>query len=226
MSFLSGQVGISASPLPIAPYAETLRSRLQEYASGWNPHWLLPLAKNENSPMQSDHEFLLVCEALMDPAGSGGTWRFAIEHLDGRLFLEASDTELGDANRIAMWAVVRGLEALPGPSGVTMLTGNRYVIRSLSENLNRWRSTDFQWEHFGTRLPVSNADLWRRVDRALGIHQVSACCVAAAPNLGRDLGWERPAPTQRTESMPSVTDGLRRWLLAQCGFAPSQTAVA
>lgn len=167
-----------------------------------------------------EHEFLLVCEAKVDPTSSYGTWRFVIEHLDGKPFLDASDVEAGDGNRLALWAIVRGLEALPGPAAVTMLTGSRYVIRSMSDCLPRWRAANFEWEYFGTRLPVSNADLWRRVNRAIEIHQVSACCVAAAPYVGRTRG-RVPNPQQPTAS---VTDGLRRWLLAQCGVGASPGA--
>lgn len=171
-------------------------------------------------PLDLEHEFLLVCEANADPTNSHGTWRFVIEHLDGQPFLDASDVEEGDGNRLALWAIVRGLEALPGPASVTMLTSSRYVIRSMSECLPRWRAANFEWEYFGTRLPVSNADLWRRVDRAFGIHQVSACCVAAAPHLGRNRRTN-PVPQRRAVS---VTDGLRSWLLAQCGVGGTPTA--
>jgi ribonuclease HI len=164
--------------------------------------------------MRSDLEFLLVCEATADPSTGGGLWRFAIEHLDGRPYLEAEDFEQGDSNRLTLWAVVRGLESLPGPSLVTMLTGSRYVIRSVSECLPRWKAANFSWEHFGTRLPVTNDDLWRRVDRALDIHQVSACCVAAAPRLGGQRSQRQPQAT----TTANVTDGLRQWLLGQCGL--------
>lgn len=174
---------------------------------------------------QDPGEFLLVCEAKVDLSGSKGMWSFALEHLDGTPFFEATDEDEGDTNRLALWAVVRGLEALPGPSAVTMLTGSRYIIRSISDCLPRWRSANFQWEHFGTRLPVSNADLWLRVDRALSIHQVSACCVASASRFGQP----RVAENNVNRSTVSVTDGLRRWLLAQCGVvgaAPSSGTLA
>lgn len=169
---------------------------------------------------QAPREFLLVCESSLTShgrSGSAGTWRFAIELLDGTPYLEAADEDEGDTNRLALWAVVRGLEALPGPSSVTMLTGSRYIIRSMSDCLPRWRSANFQWEHFGTRLPVSNADLWRRVDRALSIHRVSACCVASASRYGQPQVTETP----ERRNAASVTDGLRRWLLAQCGVVDS-----
>ncbi|WP_164103265.1 RNase H family protein [Candidatus Laterigemmans baculatus] len=179
-------------------------------------------------------QYLLVCEARLGDSDQLGSWRFVLERLDGQPFLEATDCELGDANRLALLAVVRGLEALPGPAAVTMLSSSRYVIRSLSDSLPRWREAGFMWEHFGQRMEVTNADLWRRVDRALDIHAVSACCVAAAPVVGRRvprLAAAAAAPLRpqgpvvaggtrgadpRHERKGGVTDGLRRWLIGQC----------
>ncbi len=181
--------------------------------------------------MRFNHEFLLVCESSVDPASSGGSWRFVIEHLDGTPFLEASDIEPGDSNRLSLLAVVRGLEALPGPAAVTMLTSSRYVIRSLSDSLPRWRSADFHWEHFGQMLPITNANLWRRIDHALNIHTVSACCVAPPTRVGTADGRRIVPASQQPEGSPeaaasrsdrpdrlsTVSDSLRRWLIAQCG---------
>ena len=150
-------------------------------------------------------QYLLVCEARCGGPDQLGSWRFVLEQLDGQPYLEAFDNEPGDANRLALLAVVRGLEALPGPATVTMLSSSRYVIRSLSDSLPRWREAGFMWEHFGQRLEVTNADLWRRVDRALDIHAVSACCVAAAPVVGRRI--PRHAPLDRRSS-PGRPDRL------------------
>lgn len=179
------------------------------------------MAQDATDHIDPGREFLLVCEAIMNPSGTHGSWKFALEHLDGTPYLDAADFEEGDSNRLALWAVVRGLEALPGPASVTMLTGSRYIIRSMSDCLPRWRAANFQWEYFGTRLPVSNADLWRRVDRAFGIHQVNACCVAAAPHVGRSNNLATKVAMHPSRRNVSVTDGLRRWLLAQCGVTGS-----
>ena len=170
------------------------------------------------------HPFLLVCESTFQTPEADGSWRFLLEELDGTPFLEASETEPGDLNRLSLLAVVRGLEALPGPADVTMLTTSRYVIRSLSENLPRWRESRYCWEHFGQLLPITNADLWQRVDRALEIHNVSACCVApvarqpvARPATAPGVTMPLAQRGGRTESLGSASDSLRRWLIAQCG---------
>ena len=161
------------------------------------PHSGLP--SHQSEAIESD--YLLVCQAhsqtLMD-----GRWRFSLEAADGELVLEAEDEEVGDLNRLTLLAAVRGLEALEGPSAVTLLSNNRYLIRSLSNSLPRWRQNGFRWEHFGRRIDVQHADLWRRIDRALEIHRVQACLVSTClvSHGGTDLS---PLATAGTPSQPA-----------------------
>ncbi|MCC9640922.1 ribonuclease HI [Rhodopirellula sp. JC740] len=122
--------------------------------------------------------FLLVVSAHSTSL-TDGRWQFVIETSDGRPVMEADDQEFGDLNRLSLLAAVRGLEAMDGPSTITLLSHNRYLIRSLTDSLPRWRRSDFVWDHFGRRVEVQHADLWRRVDHALGIHEVQACLVTS-----------------------------------------------
>lgn len=115
--------------------------------------------------------FLLFSESRRGPEHS--RWRFVLEALDGTDKLEASDIESDThGERLELLAVVRGLEALPQPSRVTLVTPSRYVDRGLTDGLPEWRSNNWQWEHFGEMAPVKNRDLWQRIDRALEYHQV------------------------------------------------------
>lgn len=144
-----------------------------------NPPIAVPdsgLPSHQSSAIKTD--FLLVCEAFSRSL-TDGRWRFTLEEADGELILDAEDYELGDLNRLTLLAAVRGLEALEGPSSVTLLSNNRYLIRSLSNSLPRWRQNNFRWDHFGRRIDVQHADLWRRIDHALQIHRVQACLVSS-----------------------------------------------
>ena len=104
---------------------------------------------------------------------SMGQWRFVLQLLDGTEQFEAADAE-PDAHgeRLELLAVVRGLEALPQPSRVTLVTPSRYVNRGLSYGLAEWRANGWRWEHYGEMVPVKDRDLWQRVDRALQFHQL------------------------------------------------------
>jgi ribonuclease HI len=156
--------------------------------------------------------------------------------------LDADDIEVGDLNRLTLLAAVRGLESIEGPASVTLLSNNRYLIRSLADSLPRWRQNGFVWENFGRRVDVQHADLWRRIDRALSIHRVEACLIstrlvsagkdeaAAESGYGRQPHAARPNSVHQRIDAPHIdpgtnraivnapksasSDRLRRWLLS------------
>jgi len=102
-----------------------------------------------------------------------GQWRFVLQSVDGSAQLEVADDEPELAGeRLELLAVVRGLEALEQPSQVTLVTPSKYVNRGITYGLPEWRSSGWQWEHFGEMVPIKNRDLWQRVDRALDYHRI------------------------------------------------------
>lgn len=128
--------------------------------------------------------YLLICDsvisnpALIDgvtqPTIGLGRWNFVLERIDGPERLEAQDCEnYIHQDRLALLAVVRGLEALEQSSIVRLVTTSRYVDRGMRFGLPNWRETSYQWESFGMRKPVRNADLWRRVDIAMQYHEIA-----------------------------------------------------
>ncbi|MDB4809674.1 ribonuclease HI [bacterium] len=173
-------------------------------------------------------EYLLVCQAQSE-AFDRGAWSFALETASGESVLQVEDVETGDLNRLTLLAAVRGLESIDGPASVLLLSNNRYLIRSLSDALPRWRDSNFRWEHFGRKMEVQHADLWKRIDRALSIHCVQACLIssklvsggqgqrATRHAWGGTDSWDRVDPShQAVESGQKGMgdrDGLRRWLL-------------
>jgi len=190
-------------------------------------------------------QYLLVCHAK-SLTFTRGLWCFNLETLSGESLIEAEDEDEGDLNRLSLLAAVRGLEAIDGGSLVSLVSNNRYLIRSLDQSLPRWRENDFIWEHFGRKIPVQNADLWRRIDRTLSIHQVTASLVqttrvsgymqdeisrVTAEHMTNRLVNDEldSAPISRVDSgHPAVpapvssrtTDRLRSWLAGHEDFAP------
>src|SRR5690242_14725196 len=115
--------------------------------------------------------FLLFSESSRKQ--SQGHWRFVLQPVDGSDQFEAADEEPNvQGERLDLLAVVRGLEALPEPARVTLVTPSKYVNRGMTRGLPEWRANDWQWEHFGEMVPVKNSDLWQRIDRALAFHDV------------------------------------------------------
>lgn len=177
---------------------------------------MTPGAHQDAPEAESLTDYLLVCTAQASCL-TEGTWQFVLESADGTPVFSARDTDLGDLNRLTLLAAVRGLESIDGPSSVTLISSSRYLIRSLSDSLPRWRSGGFMWEHFGRRIDVQHADLWRRIDRAVSIHHVQACLVSSRTiSFGQrnQLRVDSPHPTP---SRPS--DPLRRWLMCDATTA-------
>jgi ribonuclease HI len=115
--------------------------------------------------------YFLRTQAAAPPAPP--QWAFSLQAADHSPPITAGDLE-PDASweRLQLLAVVRGLEALPEPATVILATASDVVRRGIKHGLEEWREFDWQLEHFGELIPVKNADLWRRIDRALTIHDV------------------------------------------------------
>ncbi len=132
--------------------------------------------------------FLLLCDGSLSESrntkvgtAKRGRWRFVLESLSRDQRLEVSDVErVNTCDRLALIAIVRGLEALEQPSDVTLVTTSRYVWRGLETGLAEWREKGYCWEHFGILQPIRNQDLWQRIDQALQFHTLH--CRLMCPN--------------------------------------------
>ena len=146
-----------------------------------------------------------------------GQWRFVLQSIDGAEQLEAADEEPDvQGERLELLAVVRGLEAIEQPSRVTLVTPSKYVNRGLNFGLEEWRTNGWEWEHYGEMVPVKNRDLWQRIDRALGFHQLECRTwrfdlphAASEKSSGHTpLTAHVPAPVRRNRGLSE------RWLAA------------
>lgn len=159
--------------------------------------------------------FLLTAEgSRANRSGTIGAWRFVLQKENGRRTLEVADAEPSvDGQRLELLAVVRGLEALPQPSRVTLLTRSDYVKRGFTYGLEEWRSNAWRWERHGEMVPIKNGDLWRRIDHALKYHSV-VCRIIRHDEAHQDVAvndsWDLPAtgfePTVEMMARPK-----KRW---------------
>jgi ribonuclease HI len=136
-----------------------------------------------------------------------------LQAVDGSEQFEATDDEPeAQGERLELLALVRGLEALPRPARVTLVTPSKYVNRGLAYGLEEWRSNDWQWEHFGEMVPVKNRDLWQRVDRALEFHQLE--CRAWRFDLPHAAGEDQSEPTAAATPARTTDRGYLpgRWI--------------
>ncbi len=152
------------------------------------PHYLL--FSESNTPRTAE-------ASCVRRGHASGRWRFVLETVDGRTRFEATDEELeSEEGRLALLAVVRGLEALEQPSRVTVVTPSRYVSRGFLFGLEEWRENGWRWERFGEMTPIKNRDLWQRIDRAMKYHQVEC-------RVWRFDMPDTPEPTPAAASSPA-----------------------
>ncbi len=92
------------------------------------------------------------------------TLGFTLRPLEAGETIAVSEIEAETSSeRLELLSVVRGLEALPEPAQVTLLTASDTIRRGIDHGLDEWRDNDWQWESFGEMVPVKNLDLWRRI---------------------------------------------------------------
>jgi ribonuclease HI len=128
-----------------------------------------------------------------------------LQTAEGAETLRAAESETAaNGERLELLSVVRGLEALPSPSRVTLVTASDYVRRGIRDGIEEWRENGWQWERFGEMVPVKNLDLWRRIDRALGYHDVELkrwrVDAAHMPNIDVE---EEPSPKRAALNIPA-----------------------
>jgi len=168
---------------------------------------------------KSPHYLLLT--ATDSSLEGAGRWQFLLHRLDcSECSVEASDVEPGiHGQRLELLAVVRGLEALQQPSRVTLVTGDRYVLRGLRFGLQEWKAHGWRWERFGRWVLVKHTDLWQRMDRALQYHYVrgrhdrlGSWSVRRRGSVGEMPRWGMPAALEfgRSTSLRPVLPALVR----------------
>ena len=104
--------------------------------------------------------------------GPGG-WAFILIHPASGKTIDASGAEPHTTNnRMELAGVIEGLSSLKRPCQVEVVTDSQYVAKGISEWLPKWKRQGWQRKEGRTFKPVSNVDLWQKIDSLLGIHQV------------------------------------------------------
>ncbi len=156
---------------------------------------------------------------------AAGYWRFVLQSEDGQVQLDVSDGEgTASQERLSLLAIVRGLEALPAPSRVTVVTHSGWIRRGLRFGLEQWRESRWQWERFGQMAPIRNADLWQRVDRALRFHEVDCRLLRVDPCCDDLSGLRGSAASGAESAARTPTARVARGSGASPGAAPSRGA--
>lgn len=74
-------------------------------------------------------------------------------------------------NRMELMAAIVGLEALTKPCKVVLYSDSQYLVKAFNEHwLDGWIKKG--WKR-GKNEPVKNVDLWKRLLKAMQLHQVT-----------------------------------------------------
>ena len=73
-------------------------------------------------------------------------------------------------NRMELMAAIAALEALKRPCAVDIHTDSQYLRNGIMTWINNWKRNGWRT---ADKKPVKNVDLWKRLDEALGQHDVS-----------------------------------------------------
>ena len=72
-------------------------------------------------------------------------------------------------NRMELMAAIMALESLNRPCQVELSTDSTYVLKGITEWMSNWKARGWRTAN---KKPVKNEDLWRRLDAAIGRHDV------------------------------------------------------
>jgi ribonuclease HI len=104
--------------------------------------------------------------------GPGG-WAFILQHPVSGHTIDSSGAEANTTNnRMELTGVIEGLSSLKRPCQVEVVTDSQYVAKGISEWLPKWKRQGWQRKEGRTFKPVSNVDLWQKIDSLLAIHKV------------------------------------------------------
>lgn len=157
-------------------------------------------------------QYLLITEVNpSDDEFQGGHWRFLLQRTGSRERLDADGEESGiGGERLQLLAVVRGLEAIPEPARVTLLTSSRHIGRGVRVGLAEWKESNWRWERFGEMAPVKNCDLWQRIDKAMQIHSVE-CRIWHGEQAAAAVAENSPGSHRRQPAPPRIRAAVRQW---------------
>ena len=100
--------------------------------------------------------------------GPGG-WGVILDYNGTRKELSGGEA-LTTNNRMELMAAIMALESLKRPCPVEMHVDSQYVKDGITKWIHGWKRNGWKT---ADRKPVKNAELWQRLDAALGKHKVS-----------------------------------------------------
>ena len=129
--------------------------------------------------MSSEPEILLFTDGACSGNPGPGGWAFILRHSGtGKVLEKFGGEKLTTNNRMELQAVIEGLSMLKRPCRVELFTDSEYVRKGLSEWMAGWKKNGWQRREKGKLKPVSNVELWQRLDELVAQHNIKFTRVA------------------------------------------------
>jgi ribonuclease HI len=104
------------------------------------------------------------CRGNPGPGGWGALLRY--EGIEKSLYGGENETT---NNRMELMAAIEGLASLKEATKVILTTDSQYVRQGITIWLHNWKKRG--WKTAGKK-PVKNIDLWQRLEKEAGLHDV------------------------------------------------------
>jgi len=99
--------------------------------------------------------------------GPGG-WAALLRKGDTEKMISGAQ-ETSTNNQMELMAAIQGLEQLKKPVRVTLTTDSQYVRQGITQWIAGWKRNGWMTSQ---KKPVTNKELWQRLDAAVAEHQV------------------------------------------------------
>ena len=100
--------------------------------------------------------------------GPGG-WGVVVRDPDGKVTELNGHCDSTTNNRMELMAAISALEALKRPCRIDLHTDSQYLRNGIMSWIANWKKNGWRT---ADKKPVKNVDLWKRLDAALGEHQI------------------------------------------------------
>lgn len=154
-----------------------------------------------------------------DPNPGIGGWAALLRYGQHEKVLTGNEPHTTN-NRMELTAAVKALEALNRPSEIEFHTDSEYLRRGITMWIDSWRKKG--WRTAGNK-PVSNADLWQKLDQLVKEHEIEWHWVRGHSGNPLNERVDELARQARLEITPDLTvspDAPRLYLRASCKGNP------
>ncbi|WP_323837674.1 ribonuclease HI [Photorhabdus africana] len=104
-------------------------------------------------------------------------------------------------NRMELMAAIIGLETLTRPCKIVLTTDSQYVRQGITQWIHNWKKRG--WRK-ADKSPVSNVDLWQRLDQAISHHDIDWQWVKG--HAGHDENERCDELARAAANLPTETD--------------------